>query len=216
MPNGRLSLGLLAAAAYAVLSHWLMVHAANRPWAIAALFGPLLLAALGFALRQRNGPLLAGLAFALLGLYGIVERGGVGDVNRLYVLQHAGIHFALFVSFAASLRPGRLSLIGGVAQRVHGGSPLSPEMVRYTGKVTRLWAGYFLAMTLASLCVYALAPWSVWSLLANLITPVLIAALFVGEHLLRYRLHPEFERATLAAAVRAYSHKPANGDAAGQ
>jgi len=69
-------------------------------------------------------------------------------------------------------------------------------------------------MTLASLCVYALAPWSVWSLLANLITPVLIAALFVGEHLLRYRLHPEFERATLAAAVRAYSNKPLNGDAA--
>lgn len=212
MPNGRLSLGLLAAAAYAVLSHWLMVHAANQPWAIAALFGPLLLAALGFALRQRNGPLLAGLGFALLGLYGIVARGGVGDVNRLYVLQHAGIHFALFVSFAASLRPGRLSLIGGVAQRVHGS--LSPEMRVYTGKVTRLWVGYFLAMTLASLCVYALAPWSVWSLLANLITPALIAALFAGEHLLRYRLHPEFERATLAAAVRAYSHKPVNGDAA--
>lgn len=214
MPNWRLSLGLLAAAAYAVLSHWLMLHAADRPWAVAALFGPLLLAGLGFALRQRHLPTLAGLVFALLGLTAIVARGGIGDVNRLYVLQHAGIHFALFVSFAASLRPGRLSLIGGVAQRVHG--QLSPAMVLYTGKVTRLWAGYFLAMVLASLCVYALAPWSAWSLLANLITPLVIAGLFVGEHLLRYRLHPEFERTTLSAAVRAYSSKPASGAAAGR
>ena len=36
---------------------------------------------------------------------------------------------------------------------------------------------------------------STWSLLANLLTPAVVAALFVGEHLLRYRLHPEFERA---------------------
>ncbi|WP_428423139.1 hypothetical protein [Methylibium sp.] len=214
MPNWRLSLGLLAAAAYAVLSHWLMLHAADRPWAVAALLGPLLLAGLGVALRRGHLPSLAGFVFALLGLYALVARGGVGDLNRLYLLQHAGIHLALFISFAASLRPGRLSLIGGVAQRVHG--RLSPDMVVYTGKVTRMWAGYFLAMVLASLCVYALAPWSVWSLLANLVTPVLITTLFVGEYLLRYRLHPEFERTTLSAALRAYCNKPASGEAAGR
>ena len=26
---------------YALLSHWLMVNAANQPWAVAVLFGPL-------------------------------------------------------------------------------------------------------------------------------------------------------------------------------
>ena len=31
--------------------------------------------------------------------------------------------------------------------------------------------------------------------------------MFVGEYLLRYRLHPEFERATLADTVRAYSRR---------
>jgi hypothetical protein len=37
---------------------------------------------------------------------------------------------------------------------------------------------------------------------------VAIAALFVGEHLLRYRLHPEFERVSLLDTVRAYRNAP--------
>jgi hypothetical protein len=39
--------------------------------------------------------------------------------------------------------------------------------------------------------------------LANLLTPLLVGALFIGEYLLRYRLHPEFERTRLIDAVRA-------------
>ena len=207
--NWRLGLGLLAAAGYALASHWLMLYAADRPWAVAALLGPLLLAGLGWALRQRDRRLLASLACAVALLAALVARGGVGDVNRLYLLQHAGIHFALFASFAATLRPGRLSLIGVLAQRVHG--HLTPAMAGYTRRVTLLWSGYFLAMTLASVIVYFACAWSTWSLLANLLTPLLIAALFVGEYLLRYRLHPEFERSTLACAIRAYGQRPASG-----
>jgi uncharacterized membrane protein len=52
--------------------------------------------------------------------------------------------------------------------------------------------------------VYAACDWRVWSLLANLVTPLAIGALFVGEYLLRYRLHPEFERSSLAAALGAW------------
>ena len=43
---------------------------------------------------------------------------------------------------------------------------------------------------------------------ANLLTPLAMVLMFVGEYLLRYRLHPEFERATLAQAMRAYSRRP--------
>ena len=42
---------------------------------------------------------------------------------------------------------------------------------------------------------------------ANLLTPLAMLVMFVGEYLLRYRLHPEFERATLAQAVRAYADR---------
>jgi len=44
------------------------------------------------------------------------------------------------------------------------------------------------------------------------VTPLAIVALFIGEYLLRYRLHPEFERATLAQAVRAYADRGAPHD----
>lgn len=213
-PAWRLALALGAAAGYALLSHWLMLHAADRPWAIAALLGPLLAAGLGVALRTRHWPSVAAAVLAAAMLVSIVARGGLGSVNRLYLLQHVGIHLALFLTFAATLRRGRQSLIGSVAARVHGG--LTPPMARYTRKLTAVWAGYFLGMALLSLAVHATRPWSDWSLLANVLTPVAIAVLFVGEHLLRYRLHPEFERSGLLDTVRAYSRAPAAPGATGR
>ena len=41
MSRWRLALLLLAGAAYAVLSHWMMLHHAGAPWAVAVLLGPL-------------------------------------------------------------------------------------------------------------------------------------------------------------------------------
>lgn len=201
-PKGRILLLLLGGLGYAALSHVLMVHAAERPWAVAALLGPALLMLSGMALQRGHRGGLAACALAWAGVALVALRGGVGDVNRLYLLQHAGIHFALGVSFALTLRH-RLSMIGLFAERVHGTLPAS--MVRYTRSVTLCWCGYFFAMAALSCWVYATCPWQWWSLLANGVTPVACGVLFVGEHLLRYRLHPEFERATLADAWRAYN-----------
>lgn len=208
MSNWRLGVGLLAAAGYAGLSHALMLHAADRPWAVAALFGPLLLAVGGLGLRRRHLPTLT---LTLLGvgvLVTVVLRGGVGDVNKLYVLQHAGIHLALCWSFALSLRPGAVPMISGIAARVHGG--LTPAMAAYTRRLTQVWAGYFLVMTGLSCWIYGALPWSMWSFFANIATPLSAGLLFVGEYVVRYVLHPEFERASLADAVRAYSHSGAS------
>jgi len=39
----------------------------------------------------------------------------------------------------------------------------------------------------------------------------MVGVLFIGEHLLRYRLHPEFERTRMIDAVRAfYGHGAAS------
>lgn len=199
---GRLLLVLLGGLAYAGLSHLLMVHAADRPWAVAALLGPALLMLSGMALQRRHRGGLLACAAAWLAVVIVVWRGGIGGVNRLYVLQHAGIHLALGASFAATLRH-RLSMIGMFAERVHGTLP--PAMVRYTRGLTLLWCVYFFAMAALSCWVFVTLPWHQWSLLANVVTPGVCAVLFVGEHVLRYRLHPEFERATLADAWRAYN-----------
>ncbi|HSW06629.1 hypothetical protein [Aquabacterium sp.] len=205
----RLALGLLAVVLYAVLSHFLMLYAASEPWAVAALFGPLLLPCLALAWRRRQPLLLGASVLAALALVLIVARGGLGDVKRLYLMQHAGTHLALGLVFLASLRGDGPSLITQMARRVHA---LSPAMETYTAHVTRLWVGYFFAMMLVSVAVYATLPWSTWSLLANVLTPLAIAVVFVGEHWARYRLHPEFERLTLAQVLHALNG--ASGEAA--
>jgi uncharacterized membrane protein len=94
-------------------------------------------------------------------------------------------------------------MISGIAARVHGG--LTPEMAAYTRRLTQVWAGYFLGMAGLSCWIYGALPWSVWSFFANIATPLSAGLLFVGEYGVRYVLHPEFERASLADAVRAYS-----------
>jgi uncharacterized membrane protein len=202
-----MALLLLAGVTYACVSHWMMLYHAAQPWAIVVLLGPLWLTALGLA-GSRFGK--AGLAVASLigvALFALVMLGEAGDTDRLYVLQHVGINVVLCGWFGGSLRTGRLSLIGQFAERVH---PLSPAMVRYTAQVTCVWALYFAAMVVASIVVYARFSFAAWSVLANLLTPLLVGALFLGEYLLRYRLHPEFERTRLVDAVRAFYSAPVN------
>jgi uncharacterized membrane protein len=95
--------------------------------------------------------------------------------------------------------------VSALARRVHGS--LTPAMVAYSRKVNVAWTLYFVAMALLSLVVFASAPFTTWATFANLVTPLAIVVMFVGEYVLRYRLHPEFERATLAQAVRAYADR---------
>ena len=209
MPVWRLAGAAAALAAYGVLSHFLMVHAAQKPWAVAALFGPLLLAVAGVGWQRRQWATLAACAglVALLAL--IVWRGGVDDINRMYVLQHAGIHLALAWSFALTLRSGSTPLITAMAQRLH--ARFSPAMRDYTRGLTVLWVAYFLGMVVLSLALYLLAPWSWWSVFCNLLTPLLAVLLFVGEHIVRYVRHPEFERVSLRATLQAYREQPHGG-----
>lgn len=201
-----MALLLLAGVGYACVSHWMMLYHAAEPWAIVVLLGPLWLTALGLAGSRfgRWGLALAGLAG--VAMFALVLHGEAGDPNRLYVLQHAGINALLCGWFGSTLRGDRLSLIGQFAQRVH---PLSPAMRVYTAQVTFVWTLYFAAMAVASIAAYASLSFAAWSVLANLLSPLMVAGLFVGEYLVRYRLHPEFERTRLIDAVRAFYGAPA-------
>jgi uncharacterized membrane protein len=201
----RLALSAVALAAYGGLAHWLMLHAAASPWAVLLLLGPLLLSFAAWALSQRRWGVLA---LAVLGMLAAWWAGGAADVNRLYVLQHAGIHAALAAVFAMSLRVGGVPLITRVALRVHGGR-MPPAKHAYNRHVTVAWAAYFVLMGVASLALYAWAPWAWWSLFANLLTPLSLGLMMAGEWRLRYWLHPEFERVPIATAVRAFRDTPA-------
>jgi uncharacterized membrane protein len=198
----RILAGAAALLAYALVSNWLMVHAAREPWAVAVLFGPLVLAVAGAGWQRRQAGVLAACAAGVALLAWVVARGGVDDINRLYVLQHAGMHLALAWVFGSTLRRGSTPLISALAQSVH--SHFTPALQAYTRWLTGLWTVYFLGMVAFSFTLYLLAPWAWWSFYCNLLTPLLAVALFVVEHLLRYRRHPEFERVTMRSAFEAY------------
>ena len=202
LPLWQLAVAAAALAAYSVLSHVLMVHFAQQPWAVAALFGPLLAAVVGGGWLRRQWALLAACAALVAWLAWLVWRGGVADINRMYVLQHAGIHLALAWSFAVTLKPGSTPLISAMAQRLH--KNFTPALRAYTRWLTGLWVAYFVGMVVLSAALYALAPWPWWSLFCNVLTPLFAGALMVGEHVMRYVRHPDFERVSLRAAFGAY------------
>jgi len=207
MPSWRALAVVLALAGYAVLSHVLMVVAADEPWAVLVLLGPLLLGVSTIAIQQRHLPSLLGCMVAACGLWAYVTtHDGLHRIEHLYLLQHAGIHFALGCVFASTLRPGATPLISAFAARVH--RTMTPALLHYTRQVTWLWSAYFALMVVLSFALFIAAPWWWWSLFANVVTPFAAVALFVGEYLVRYRLHPEFERTTLAQAFRAYRDTP--------
>lgn len=209
--RARWAAGAAAALAYAAASHALMTRAQDSAWALAVILGPLLMATAAWAWNAGHRLLaVAGvLVVVLLGLQGATGRGIPS--RWLYLAQHAGVHLALAAWFGGTLRRGAQPLVTALARRVH--RSFTPAMERYTRRVTLAWTLYFLGMAAASLALFAAGDFARWSLLANLATPVLTAAFFVGEYLLRYWLHPEFERVSLQQALQAYrSHRaPARG-----
>lgn len=211
-PSWRVLLVVAGLAAYALASHWLMLHAADRLWAVGALCGPLVLMLLGYAWKRRDGHALLACALLLSLLALAVARGGASGVNRLYVLQHAGIHLALAWVFGSTLRQGSAALISVMAERVHG--CITPAMRAYTRRLTMVWVGYFVTVAALSLALFVWAPWSWWSLFGNVLTPLSLVLMFVLEHGVRRLLHPEFERTTITQVVQAYRRAFAHDKAA--
>ena len=199
--------------AYVAGSHWLMTRAPASDWNAVVVVGPML-ALLAFYALRRGLRILTGVALAVLAWLVLQAwRGGGVAPGTLYLLQHAGVHAALATVFGLTLRAGQEPLVTALARRVHGS--MTPPMADYSRKVTIAWTVYFAAMAALSVVLHALLPLDVWAVFANLVTPVAMVVLFVGEYLLRYHLHPEFERATLADAMNAYStRRAAPGDRA--
>lgn len=197
-------IGLIAAAllAYAFGTHVLMSQAPASPWTVALVLGPMALAGAVLAARTLLGRWLLGVLLGVAAAGWVMGHTDWWQPRWLYLAQHVGVQGMLGAAFGLSLRAGHTPLITLLASRVH--RELTPAMVDYTRAVTLAWTLEFALVVVGSLALYAWAPLAWWSLWANVATPVLAIGLFVGEYLLRYRLHPEFERVTLADAVRAW------------
>ena len=203
----RWGLAAVGLGAYALLAHHLVSRDAGSVLALLTLLGPMVGAAL-WGLWHAGNRLVA-LVLAALAI-AVLLNGSRLPVSSLYLAQHAGIHLGLAWWFGRTLRNGREPFITQLARRLH--DPMQPTMVVYTRHVTVAWTVYFLAIAGSSFLLFGFAPLAAWSLFANVLTPVSLVAMFAIEYLLRYRLHPEFDRVAFLDAVRAYRASAAASD----
>ena len=195
----------LVGLAYVLGTHWLMTRAHESAWDVVGVLTPMLAAVALGAWRAGQRWLGAGAALLIAGLCGQALLGVRIPTQMLYLAQHVGINVFLGLGFGSTLRAGQTPLITTLAQRVHR-HHFPAAMAAYTRKVTWAWTLYFVAMALASIALYAWASFDTWALFANLLTPLTVVAMFGAEYLLRYRLHPEFERTSVVDAIRSYLH----------
>ena len=60
-------------------------------------------------------------------------------------------------------------------------------------------------MFVLSCMLYLAGDLAAWSLFANIASPVLVAAMFVVEYLVRYRVLPNWERTGVLGGIRAFA-----------
>lgn len=162
-------------------------------------------------LRARL-PLLALLALPVLSHLAIVETSQIhmalvprfGPLFKLSfvtvsALSHWAIYVTLFLTFALTLRKNHEPLICAMARRLHG--PLTPELARYTRRVTIAWSCFFLAQLLTSILLFAFAPLVVWSFFVNILDIPLVAAMFAAEYAVRLRILRDPPRHSFAAIM---------------
>jgi hypothetical protein len=113
-------------------------------------------------------------------------------------LTHWSIYAALLAGFALTLRPGHEPLITAMARRMHG---LTPEMIRYTRKVTIAWSLFFAAQLAISVSLFCFAPLTVWSFFVNVLDIPLVAAMFAAEYAVRLRVLDDPPRHSIGAII---------------
>jgi len=122
----------------------------------------------------------------------------------VYFIQHAGMHLLLGVVFGRTLFGKHAqALCSRVAALIYADGR-DPELMRYTWNVTLVWTVYFFACAGISILLFFFGSLTAWSVLANLLTPVLIGLIFVVEFLVRIRVLPPEQRASLSRTIQAY------------
>ncbi|MDB5986538.1 MAG: hypothetical protein JWR16_1591 [Nevskia sp.] len=186
----------LLAACYPLLSHFaLMRRQPDLEWiALMVLFA----ACFYSGLKQgRRYDWLAFAAFAAL-------VGGLMLIDtQAYALYLPPMVFPVLalLSFAGSLLPGREPLVTQIATAAHGGT-LAAEFVPYTRAVTWGWTLILvgiLGIDVALLCFGSRELWSLW---ANFIGYLVVAAVFVLEYVYRRIRFRKLQQQSLVEYLR--------------
>lgn len=197
---------LLATTGVAYLGIGYFATTTPHPPLVTVLIGlaPLGVAALAMAWKARARILLVPL-YAACALAIVMKLDQLRDHTAwLYFIQHAGAMTLLGLTFGGTLGNGHA---GALCSRIASfiiTEPLDADYLCYTWKVTLAWSIYFAVSAMLSVLLFFLAPIEVWSVFANLLTPVSLAIMFAGEYLIRQRALPGGPRLSVTDTVQAY------------
>ena len=207
MIDGRRSrvvaaLGLALFICFAVVAHIAIVDSSRLPAVGASLSVFSIAAFVVVPVFRSRGPLSASLAvaaavFALWMGWPVLKR----HFPSVFFVEHAGANLALAIVFGRTLIGNREALCTRCARFLHKALP--PDVERYTRQVTIAWTIFFGFMFAVSCALYISGFVAVWSVFANLLSPVLVAAMFVAEYLIRRLVLPKWERTSLLGGIRA-------------
>jgi uncharacterized membrane protein len=201
--SAALALGVVLSVAFTFLAHAAIIEGVPPAVGAALSLIPVALLSLWAARRTRHRVVviaaIAAVALALVLGWKDLER----HFPNLLFIEHAGANLALGILFGRTLVDGREPLCTRFARLVHGELP--PEVARYSRQVTVAWTVFFATLCTLSCVLYLLKFLEAWSLLANVLTPILVGAMFVIEYAVRLRVLPHWERVGILAAVRAFS-----------
>jgi uncharacterized membrane protein len=189
--------------AWALLAHFGTAGDSSPDLSVLLGVSPII-AAVGLLLWRTRHPLLAVggnllVLGSLVGLWPTLRQ----NVPLVFFIQHLGTNLALATLFGRSLLGGGEALITQLARAIHHGQ-ISERKRRYTRQATIAWTSFFLGNALISAILWLLAPQSVWSIFANLLSLPLLIAMFIAEHIWRTHALPPEERPSIAQVARAY------------
>lgn len=200
----RLGLAALLGAAYLALGH--IAASSEHPPVVAIVVGliPLGLGALLLAWHAPRRHLCVAAWLAVAGVVVWQIDALTRNVAWLYFLQHAGAMVLLGLTFGSSLWSDHASaLCSRIASLVYR-SPLDADYLHYTWNVTFAWTLFFSISAVISVLLFFFGRIEIWSAFANLLTPPLLGAMFVGEYLIRVRVLPNRKHFSIAETIQAY------------
>jgi len=201
---GNAATMIVLGASYPVFAHVAVLS--GRPALIAASIGLLAVLVLFPGLRRFRPAAWALLIAAFIGLYQVARAG-----HTLLLLFLPPILLNGFMAwvFGNTLLHGRTPLIERAIMLLHGTSKnITSDMAGYARRLTFAWTVLFVVLATVNFALAALAspgglmlsaglrppvtvPLEAWSLFANLLNYVIVAAMFAVEYRVRLRRFPQ-------------------------
>ena len=201
--RGWVALAVVLSAGFAILAHASIIEGVSPTVGALLSLVPLAILALWAVRRAQR----RALAFALFAIAVVAVACGWSALERhfpsLFFVEHAGANLLLAIVFGRTLLSGREPLVSSFARVIHGSIP--PEVERYTRKVTLAWTIFFAVLCVLSCVLYFGDFLAAWSVLANILSPLLIAAMFIVEYAVRLRALPNWEQVGIMGGIRAFS-----------